>query len=44
MNCPSGAGDSRNHVYAGLVTHDSRLRQGCHPALIDREAYDDVQS
>jgi site-specific DNA recombinase len=33
----------RNHVYAGLVTHDSRLRQGCHPALIDREAYDDVQ-
>jgi DNA invertase Pin-like site-specific DNA recombinase len=34
----------RNHVYAGLVMHGSRLRQGCHPALIDRKVYDDVQN
>jgi hypothetical protein len=34
----------RNHVYAGLVMHDSWLRQGCHPALIDHEVYDNVQN
>ncbi len=34
----------RNHVYAGLVMHDSRLREGCHPGLIDREVYDRVQN
>jgi site-specific DNA recombinase len=33
-----------NHVYAGLVMHGSRLREGCHKALIDREVYDSVQN
>jgi site-specific DNA recombinase len=33
-----------NHVYAGLVMHGSRLREGCHAALIDREVYDNVQN
>ena len=33
-----------NHVYAGLVMHGSRLRDGCHVALIDREVYDRVQN
>ncbi len=33
-----------NHVYAGLVMHGSRLREGCHPGLIDREVYDNVQN
>jgi site-specific DNA recombinase len=33
-----------NHVYAGLVMHGSRLREGCHAALIDREVYDRVQN
>lgn len=32
----------RNHVYAGLVTHDSRLRQGCHPAQIVDDAPEDL--
>ena len=33
-----------NPVYAGLVMHSSRLREGCHAALIDREIYDNVQN
>ena len=33
-----------NHVDAGLVMHGSRLREGCHKALIDREVYDNVQN
>jgi site-specific DNA recombinase len=33
-----------NHVYAGLVMHGSRLREGRHAALIDREVYDRVQN
>lgn len=33
-----------NHVYAGLVMHGSRLREGCHPGLIDREVYETVQN
>jgi site-specific DNA recombinase len=33
-----------NHVYAGLVMHGSRLREGCHAALIDREVYHRVQN
>jgi site-specific DNA recombinase len=32
-----------NHVY-GLVMHGSRLREGCHKALIDREVYDSIQN
>lgn len=33
-----------NHVYAGLVMCGSRLREGCHSGLIDRELYDRVQN
>ena len=34
----------RNHVYAGLVVHGIGFRQGCHPALIDRDLYHKVQN
>lgn len=33
-----------NHVYAGLVVHGFGFREGCHPALIDREVYHKVQN
>lgn len=34
----------KNHVYAGLVVHGFGFREGCHPALIDREVYHEVQN
>lgn len=33
-----------NHVYAGLVEHGMGFREGCHPALIDRNLYHTVQN
>lgn len=33
-----------NHGYAGLVEHGSGLRNGCHPALVDRDIYHKVQN
>lgn len=33
-----------NHVYAGLVVQGFGFREGCHPALIDREIFHKVQN
>jgi site-specific DNA recombinase len=33
-----------NHVYAGLVEHGIGFREGCHPAVIDRDLYHKVQN
>jgi site-specific DNA recombinase len=33
-----------NRVYVGYVAHRSGFRSGCHPALIDNEIFDTVQS